>query len=112
MVTVTKKHQTSLALIAIVLATAMIAGTLASSTDNLAFAGGSDGKKAHFSHGDNHGKKAKVGQSISEACDQDQNAPVTTAGGISPPILSGINLGLCVNANLGGNVGNAGSQNE
>ncbi|HEY0579904.1 MAG TPA: hypothetical protein VGC75_04285, partial [Candidatus Nitrosocosmicus sp.] len=109
---VTKKHQTSLALIAIVLATAMIAGTLASSTDNLAFAGGNHGKKAHFSHNDNHGKKATVGQSVSEACSQDQNAPVTTAGGISPPILSGINLGLCVNANLGGNVGNAGSNNQ
>ena len=98
MVTVTKKHQTSLALVAIVLATAMIAGTFASSTDNSAFA--------------THGKKAKVKQSIDVACQQDQNAPVQTAGGISPPILSGINLGLCVNANLGGNVGNAGSQNE
>ena len=98
MVTVTKKHQTSLALVAIVLATAMIAGTFASSTDNSAFA--------------THGKKAKVKQSISVACDQDQNAPVQTAGGISPPIASGINLGVCVNANAGGNVANAGSFNQ
>ena len=87
MVTVTKK-QTSLALIAVVFATAMIVGTIASSSDNLAFA---------------TGKKAKFKQSISEACQQDQNSPVTTAGAVSPPVLSGINVGLCVNANLGGN---------
>jgi hypothetical protein len=111
MVTVTKKHQSSLALVAIVLATAMIAGTFASSTDNLAFAGGSHDKNAKFSHHDNHGKKAKVKQSIDIACQQDQDAPVTTAGGASPVTTSGINLGVCVNANTGGNVGNAGSFN-
>jgi hypothetical protein len=97
MVTVTKKHQSSLALVAIVLATAMIAGTFASSTDNSAFA--------------THGKKAIVKQSISEACDQDQSAPVQTAGGTSAVTTSGINLGVCVNANTAGNVGNAGSFN-
>ena len=52
MVTVSKKHQTSLALIAIVLATAMIAGTFASSSDKMAYA--------------THIKKAKVSQSVSE----------------------------------------------
>ena len=88
MVTVTKK-QTSLALIAVVFATAMIVSTIASSADNSAFA--------------THGKKAKFKQSISQACDQSQNNPVTTAGAISPPILSGINVAACVNANLGGN---------
>ena len=98
MVTVTKKHQTSLALVAIVLATAMIAGTFASSSDKMAYA--------------IHIKKAKVSQSVSEACSQDQNSPVATAGGISPPILSGINLGACINVNLGGNVGNADSLNQ
>jgi hypothetical protein len=88
MVTVTKK-QTSLALIAVVFATAMIVGTIASSADNSAFA--------------THGKKAKVKQSISEACDQSQNSPVLTAGAGSPSVASGINVGLCVNANLAGN---------
>ena len=87
MVTVTKKHQTSLALIAVVLATVMITGTFA--MDNSAFAS----PRGH----------AAADQSISESCDTNQNSPVTTSGGISPPILSGINLGLCVNANLGGN---------
>ena len=92
MVTVTKK-QTSLALIAVVFATAMIVSTIALSSDNSAFA--------------THGKKAKFKQSISQACDQSQNAPVTTAGAVSPPVLSGINIGACVNANLAGNVASA-----
>ena len=96
MVTVTKKHQTSMALIAVVLATAMIVGTFA----NSAFATGRHGNHFGFA---NDGKSATASQSISETCDQNQNSPVTTAGAISPPILSGIDLGLCVNANLGGN---------
>jgi hypothetical protein len=86
MVTVTKKHQTSLALFAVAFATLMIAGVFAS-TDNSVFAR----------------KNAQVSQSIAETCDQDQKAPVTTAGAISPPILSGINAGICVNLNAGGN---------
>jgi hypothetical protein len=86
MVTVTKKHQTSLALFAVAFATLMIAGAFAS-IDNSAFAR----------------KNAQLSQSIAETCDQNQKAPVTTAGAISPPILSGINAGLCVNANFGGN---------
>ena len=88
MITVTKK-QTSLALFAVVFATAMIVSTIASSADNSAFA--------------THGKKAKFKQSISEACQQDQNSPVTTAGAISPPIAAGINAGICLNLNLAGN---------
>ena len=95
MVTVTKKHQTSLALIAVVFATAMVVGTLASTGDNMVFA--------------THGKKAVNKQSISQACDQDQSAPVTTAGAISPPILAGINAGLCLNLN---GAGNAATQNQ
>jgi hypothetical protein len=97
MVTVTKK-QTSLALIAVVFATAMIVSTIASSADNSAFA--------------THGKKAKFKQSISQACDQSQNNPVTTAGAISPPILSGINVAACVNANLGGNAATSDQSNN
>ena len=100
MVTVTKK-QTSLALIAVVFATAMIVGTIASSSDNLAFAGG---RSHHHNHGGHHSQTvSSTSQSISQACQQDQNAPVTTAGAVSPPVLSGINIGACVNANLGGN---------
>jgi hypothetical protein len=94
MVTVTKKHQISLALVVVAFATIMIAGTFASSTNNLAFAGGS------------HGKKVKVGQSISQACDQDQRTSASTSGLLSPPIASGINAGICVNANLAGNTAN------
>ena len=97
MVTVTKK-QTSLALIAVVFATAMIVSTITSSSDNSAFA--------------THGKKAKFHQSISQACQQDQNNPVTTAGAISPPILSGINVAACVNANLGGNAATSDQSNN
>ena len=97
MVTVTKKHQTSMALIAVVLATAMIVGTFA----NSAFA--TNGHKGNHFGFANDGKSATASQSISETCDQNQNSPVTTAGAISPPILSGINVGACLNLNLGGN---------
>ena len=96
MITVTKK-QTSLALFAVVFATAMIVGTIASSSDNMAFAGG----RGHHHH---HSQTSdSTSQSISQPCEQSQNSPVTTTGAISPPILSGINVGACVNANLGGN---------
>ena len=123
MVTVTKKHQTSITLIAVVLATVMIAGTFASMGNNMAFAWrGDSSKHGQDSHGQDkngksgsdsfglsnfgssrNGQTAAADQSISESCDQNQNSPVTTGGAVSPPILSGINLGLCVNANLGGN---------
>jgi|SRR3954465_1973009 hypothetical protein len=100
MVTVTKKHQTSMALIAVVLATVMIAGTLAMGNNAFATRGG--GHSGGHSFG-NDGKTATSSQSISESCDQNQKAPVTTAGAISPPIASGINVGACLNLNLGGN---------
>jgi hypothetical protein len=98
MVTVTKKHQTSMALVAVVLATVMIAGTFA--MGNNAFA-----TKGHFGNhfSSSDGKSAAADQRISETCDQNQNSPVTTSGAISPPIASGINLGACLNLNLGGN---------
>src|ERR687889_926076 len=89
MVTVTKKHQTSLALFAVTFATLMIAGAFAS-VDNSVSAK----------------KNSQVSQSIAETCDQNQNAPVLTSGAISPPILSGINAGICVNLNAGGNTAN------
>jgi len=89
MVTVTKKHQTFLALLAVAFATLLIAGAFAS-VDNSVFAR----------------KNTQASQSIAETCDQNQKAPVTTAGAISPPILSGINAGICVNLNAGGNAAN------
>jgi len=103
MVTVTKKHQTSMALIAVVLATAMIAGTFASMGNN-AFAtrGGHSGHSGSASDG----KSSAVDQSISESCDQNQNSPISTSGFLSPPIASGINVGACLNLNLGGNTAN------
>ena len=115
MVTVTKKHQTSLALIAVVLATVMISGTFA--MGNNAFANRSHGNdngdhnkgkngldnSGFTGFGGRDGQTSASDQSIGQSCDQNQNSPVTTAGAISPPILSGINAGLCVNANFGGN---------
>jgi hypothetical protein len=118
MVTVTKKHQTSMALIAVVLATAMIAGTFAMGNNVFAWAKSHDNNKGKngigtgldnlgFSNfGKGSGQTAAADQSIDESCDQNQNSPVTTSGLISPPVLSGINLGLCVNANAGGNSAN------
>lgn len=113
MVTVTKKHQTSMALIAVVLATVMIAGTFAMGNNAFAAARehsdkgdkGKDGSDPFglSNFGSRNGQTAAADQSISESCDQNQNAPVTTAGAVSPPILSGNNLGLCVNLNAGGN---------
>ena len=100
MVTVTKKHQTSMALIAVVLATVMIAGTFAMGNNAFASKGGNSHGKGGFA---NDGKSATSSQSISETCDQNHNSPVTTAGAISPPIASGINVGACLNLNLGGN---------
>ena len=102
MVTVTKKHQTSITLIAVVLATVMIAGTLAMGNNAFATRGGNSGHSGFA----NDGKSSTSSQSISESCDQNQNAPVTTAGFLSPPIASGINLGACLNINAGGNAAN------
>jgi hypothetical protein len=97
MVTVTKKHQASL-LIAVVLATVMIAGTFASPS----FATRSSSHASHF--GFSHdGKSATVSQSIDQQCDQDLRAPIQTAGGASPIDTSGIPVGVCLNLNTGGN---------
>ncbi len=124
MVTVTKKHQTSLALIAVVLATVMITGTFA--MDNSAFAHSHGDKKSDSDRGNSDrgnsdkgrsgldnfgssnfgsrsGQTAAADQSISESCDTNQNSPVTTSGFLSPQIASGINVGACLNLNLGGN---------
>ena len=80
MVTIINKRQTFLAL---------FAGAFAS-VDNSIFAR----------------KNTQASQNIAETCDHNQKAPVTTAGAISPPILSGINAGICVNLNTGGNAAN------
>ena len=116
MVTVTKKHQTSLALIAVVLATVMIAGTFAMGNNAFATArshGNDNGdhnkgkngldNSGFTSFGGRDGQTSASDQSIGQSCDQNQNSPVTTAGAISPPIASGINVGACLNLNLGGN---------
>jgi hypothetical protein len=86
MVTVSKKYEISLALIVVVLATAMIAGTF-TTFDNSVFAR----------------KITQISQSINETCDQDLSAPVQTSGGLSPITTSGIPIGACLNVNLGGN---------
>ena len=84
MTNVTKK-QTSIAILAVVFAAAMIVSVFA---DNSAFA------TRH--HKSNH-------QSISQHCHQDQRAAVVTGGAISPPLISGNNIAVCVNTNNGGN---------
>jgi hypothetical protein len=83
----TSKKQISLAVLAVVFATTMIASIIATS-DN-AFARNTNNKFAS--------------QSIGQNCSQHQKSSVVTAGAISPPILSGNNIGLCVNLNGGGN---------
>jgi hypothetical protein len=84
MTTITKK-QVSLALVAVVFATAMIASVIAS--PDSAFA--------------RHHKS--VHQSISQHNDQSQSSSVVTAGLGSPVSLSGNNIAVGVNANGGGN---------
>ena len=99
MVTVTKKHQISFALIAVVFATAMIVA----SSGNMAFA-------TH--HRSVNIKSSSNSQSISQPCVQDQNNAVTTSGLISPAVLSGNNAGLCFNVNAGGNAANQDQSNS
>jgi hypothetical protein len=76
------KKQTSLAVVAVVFATALFVSVIAS---NNAFAD----------------KNAR--QSLSQSCHQDQKSQVVTAGANSPVRNSGNNVGLCVNLNGGGN---------
>ena len=82
----TSKKQISLAVLAVVFATAMVASIFAT-TDN-AF--------ARSSH-------KIASQSIGQNCSQNQHSSVVTAGAISPPILSGNQIAACANINLGGN---------
>ena len=106
MVTVTKKHQASI-LIAVVLATVMIAGTFASTENNMALATGSKNSKhsaSHFGFADKgKDKSAAVSQSIDQQCDELLSAPVQTSGSTSPITASGIPVGVCLNFNDGGN---------
>ena len=82
----TSKKQISLAVLAVVFATAMVASIIATSDD--AFAR-------------NNNKFSR--QSIGQSCSQNQHSSVVTAGAISPPILSGNQIAACANFNFGGN---------
>ena len=82
----TSKKQISLAVLAVVFATAMIASIIATS-DN-AFARSSNKISS---------------QSIGQSCSQNQKSAVVTAGAVSPSFFSGNNFGLCANFNSGGN---------
>jgi membrane-anchored protein YejM (alkaline phosphatase superfamily) len=79
------KKQITLGVLAVVLATAMIASIL---VDNSV-----DARRHHKS---NH-------QSISQSCHQDQKSTVVTAGANSPVSNSGNNAARCTNTNNGGN---------
>ena len=96
--------QTSLAVFAVVFATAMIVGTFASASDNMAFA--------------THGKKAKNVKSQSNSNSQSTNCaanggPATGTGfgglGIGAGVGASVNLGLnlCPNTNTNSNVDTA-----
>ena len=79
------KKQLTFGVLAVVLATAMIASIL---VDNSV-----DARKHHKS---NH-------QSISQSCHQHQSSSVVTAGANSPVLNSGNNAAVCTNTNNGGN---------
>ncbi len=111
--TVTKK-QSSLAFVAVLFATAMIVGTIASATgDNMAFAGG------HGSHGKkgNHNKQS-IGQSNTSS--QSMNCSANGGSGFgSGSGLIGIGAGvgglgglnLCFNSNPQTNINQGQNQN-
>ena len=93
--------QTSLAIFAVVFATAMIVGSIASSADNMAFA--------------THGKKTKQVKAQSNANTQSTNCaanggPTTGTGvsglGIGAGIAASLNTGInaCFNTNTNNNV--------
>jgi hypothetical protein len=120
--TVTKK-QTSIAIFAVVFATAMIVGTLASATsDNMAFAGGnnrhSNNNHGNNNHGNNNHKNNSHGQSTAQTNNNDQRSLCIASGGISVAngLLAGISLGgnggtitgSCnnLNSNTNANAGN------
>jgi hypothetical protein len=96
--TVTKK-QTSLAVFAVIFATAMIAGTLASATsDNMAFAGGNN-RHHHGHHWNNHHHSSSSGhddsQKISQSNSNHQESKCVSSGGVSVANggLVGVSLG-------------------
>jgi hypothetical protein len=110
MISVTKK-QTSLALVVVAFATIMIAGTIASSGSAFAwrerhhhhhFDHFEFNHFSHFNRSNHHGKVSHTDQSISQGCVQPTSSLDITGPG-SPVLLSGNNVPVCVNANLGGN---------
>jgi hypothetical protein len=109
MITVTKK-QASIALVVVAFATIMIAGSIATSTDN-AFAWRNHFGHGHFGHFGSFGNfgpfgffgshlRAHTHQSIDQGCIQ-PSSTLNLPSGNSP--LSGNNVPVCVNANLAGN---------
>jgi hypothetical protein len=93
------KKQISITLLMAVFATIMIAGTIASVTDNSAFAF----RNHFFNHHHHNGSHSSTSQSISQSCNQNQHSTVLTAGAGSPIIGSGNNIAACTNINGGGN---------
>jgi hypothetical protein len=93
------KNQTSLALIVIVFTTIMIAGTIVSAADNLAFA--SRNNHNHFNHFND--KSSNNHQRIGQSSDQRQHSFCLTAGFGSPVSASCNNTAASANANTGGN---------
>ena len=97
---VTKK-QASVAVLAVVFATAMIVSVIATSDNAFAWRNGHG--KDHFkgigSHNNNHKSNH---QSISQSCHQ-KKSTVVTAGANSGVWNSGNNFALCHNINNGGN---------
>jgi|tagenome__1003787_1003787.scaffolds.fasta_scaffold20968377_2 hypothetical protein len=110
MATITKK-QASIAILAVVFATAMITSVIATA-DN-AFANRGHHYKhhhGHHNHGNNHhgdngsrdnGKSNS--QSIGQSNVQNQKSTVVTAGANSPVLNSGNNAAVATNTNNGGN---------
>jgi len=78
------KKQFSLALVAVVFATALIASALV--VDSV------DAKKSKSNR-----------QTIAQSCNQNQHSSVVTAGANSPVLNSGNNAAVCTNTNNGGN---------
>jgi hypothetical protein len=106
MISVTKK-QASLALVVVAFATIMIAGTIAASTGSV-FANRdrhhfNNFEFNHFNHSKHNGKRSHTDQSIDQGCVQPSHSALFTSGLTSPVLLSGNNVPICVNANLGGN---------
>ena len=80
--------QTSLAVFAVVFATAMIVGTFASASDNMAFA--------------KHGKKAKNAQAQSNGNSQSTNCAANGgfANGMGSGLLAGAGIGASINLGI------------